>query len=52
MLKVEEREDCIYIGDIQIDRAYRGKGIGTQLIKTTIESAILVNKPIRLRVLK
>jgi GNAT superfamily N-acetyltransferase len=52
MLKVEEREDCIYLGDIQIDRAYRGKGIGTQLIKTAIESAMIANKPIRLRVLK
>jgi GNAT superfamily N-acetyltransferase len=52
MLKVEEREDCIYLGDIQLDRAYRGKGIGTQLITTAIESAILANKPIRLRVLK
>jgi GNAT superfamily N-acetyltransferase len=52
MLKVEERDDCIYLGDIQIDRAYRGKGIGTQLIKTAIESAILASKPIRLRVLK
>ena len=52
MLKVEERADCIYLGDIQIDRAYRGKGIGTQLIEAAIESAILANKPIRLRVLK
>jgi ribosomal protein S18 acetylase RimI-like enzyme len=52
MLKVEERDDCIYLGDIQIDRAYRGKGIGTQLIKTAIESAMIANKPIRLRVLK
>jgi ribosomal protein S18 acetylase RimI-like enzyme len=52
MLKVEDREDCIYVCDIQIDRAYRRKGIGTQLIKTAIESAILANKPIRLRVLK
>jgi GNAT superfamily N-acetyltransferase len=52
MLKVEEREDCIYIGDIQIDRVYRSKGIGTQLIKTAIESALIANKPIRLRVLK
>ena len=28
MIKVEERNDCIYLGDIQIDRAYRGQGIG------------------------
>jgi ribosomal protein S18 acetylase RimI-like enzyme len=52
MLKVEDREDCIYVCDIQLDRAYRRKGICTQLIKTAIESAILASKPIRLRVLK
>jgi GNAT superfamily N-acetyltransferase len=52
MLRVEEREDCIYLGDIQLDSAYRGRGIGTQLIKTVIRSAIIANKPVRLRVLK
>lgn len=52
MLKVEEREDCFYLGDIQIDRAYRNQGIGTQLIQSVIRSANLANKPIRLRVLK
>jgi GNAT superfamily N-acetyltransferase len=52
MLRVEEREGCIYLGDIQIDSAYRGQGIGTQLIKTVIQSANIANKPVRLRVLK
>jgi 2-amino-4-hydroxy-6-hydroxymethyldihydropteridine diphosphokinase len=52
MMKVEEREDCIYLGDLQIDRAYQNKGIGTNLIKTVIRSASIVNKPVRLRVLK
>jgi GNAT superfamily N-acetyltransferase len=52
MIKIEEREDCLYLGDLQIDRAYRGRGIGTQLIETAIESAVIANKPIRLRVLK
>lgn len=52
MLKVEERDDCIYLGDIQIASAYRNKGIGTHLIKTVIKTANLVNKPMRLRVLR
>lgn len=52
MLKVEEREDCIYLGDIQIDSGYRGKGIGTKLVKTVIQCGNLASKPIRLRVLK
>jgi ribosomal protein S18 acetylase RimI-like enzyme len=52
MLKVEERETCIYLGDIQIHEAYRSQGIGTSLIKTVIQSAAIANKPVRLRVLK
>ena len=52
MLKVEERDDCIYLGDIQIDIGYRRKGIGTQLIETVIGSGNLANKSVRLRVLK
>ncbi len=52
MFKVEEREDYFYLGDIQIATDYRGKGIGTSLIKAVIQSATLVNKPVRLRVLK
>jgi GNAT superfamily N-acetyltransferase len=52
MLKVEEREHCIYLGDIQIHEAYRSQGIGTSLIKSVIQSAAIANKPIRLRVLK
>jgi ribosomal protein S18 acetylase RimI-like enzyme len=52
MIRVEARADCIYLGDIQIKREYRDKGIGTQLIETVIQSGNLANKPIRLRVLK
>ena len=52
MLRVEEREDCIYLSDIQLDSAYRGQGIGTQLIETVIQSANIANKSVQLRVLK
>ncbi|MGK7917530.1 MAG: GNAT family N-acetyltransferase [Prochloraceae cyanobacterium] len=52
MLKIEEREDYFYLGDIQIHHAYRGQGIGTRLIETVIQSATIVNKPVLLRVLK
>jgi GNAT superfamily N-acetyltransferase len=51
MLKVEEKADYIYLGDIQLDPGYQNKGIGTKLIETVIESAAIVGKPIRLRVL-
>jgi GNAT superfamily N-acetyltransferase len=52
MLQVRDREDCIYLGDIQLDREYRNKGIGTSLIESVIRSAIVANKPVRLRVLR
>jgi ribosomal protein S18 acetylase RimI-like enzyme len=52
MLKVEEREDCFYLGDIQIDRGYQKQGIGTKLIEQVIRSANIAKKPVRLRVLK
>ncbi len=52
MLKVEERDEYIYLGDLQIDKAYQNKGIGTKLIEALIQSATIANKPIRLRVLK
>jgi GNAT superfamily N-acetyltransferase len=52
MLKVEERADCIYLGDIQIQHEYRNRGIGTNLIKSVIRSASIANKPVRLRVLR
>jgi GNAT superfamily N-acetyltransferase len=51
MLKVEERADCIYLGDIQIQQSYRNRGIGTSLINAVIRSAVIINKPVRLRVL-
>ncbi len=52
MLKVEEQESCIYLADIQLHQSYQNKGIGTGLIKSIIQSASMVNKPVRLRVLK
>ncbi len=52
MLKVQERVDCIYLGDIQLDREYQNQGIGTSLIELVIRSAIVANKPVRLRVVR
>jgi GNAT superfamily N-acetyltransferase len=36
LIKTEERVDCIYLGDIQIQSEYRNKGIGTSLIESVI----------------
>jgi GNAT superfamily N-acetyltransferase len=52
MLQVEERADCIYLGDVQIQHEYRNRGIGTSLIRSVIRSASIANKPVRLRVLR
>jgi GNAT superfamily N-acetyltransferase len=52
LIKTEERLDCIYLGDIQIQSEYRNKGIGTSLIESVIRSASIVNRPVRLRVLR
>jgi ribosomal protein S18 acetylase RimI-like enzyme len=52
MLKVEESEDCIYLGDIQISREFQGRGIGTHLVKQVLERANQKRIPVRLRVLK
>jgi GNAT superfamily N-acetyltransferase len=52
LIKTEERLDCIYLGDIQIQSEYRNKGIGTSLIESVIRLASIVNKPVRLRVLR
>ncbi len=51
MIRVEERADCIYLADLQIQDKYRNRGIGTGLIESVIRLASSVNKPVRLRVL-
>jgi hypothetical protein len=40
MLKVEERFDCMYLGDIQIRQSYRNKGIA--LVGLSIVSGLLM----------
>lgn len=50
--KVEDRPECIYLGDIQIDPAYQKRGIGTQLIEELKSRAASEKRIIRLRVLK
>jgi GNAT superfamily N-acetyltransferase len=52
MLRVEERADCIYLADIQIQHEYQNRGIGTSLIRSVIRSTSIANKPVRLRVLR
>jgi len=52
MLTVEHLENHIYLGDIQIDEAYQGKGIGSNILKSLIKKAQQSTLPIKLKVLK
>lgn len=52
MLKWLEKEDHIYLGDIQIKPDYQGKGIGAQLVQQVIKKANALQLPVRLKVLK
>ncbi len=52
MLKVEQRDKYVYLGDIQIKREFQCQGIGSQIINDLIQHAQSRALPIRLRVLK
>lgn len=52
MLKVSQRIDCFYLGDIQIRPEYQGRGIGGYWVVKTIQDAQRAELPVRLRVLK
>ena len=52
MLKVEQRDEYIYLGDIQIKREFQRRGIGSQIINDLIQKSNSKALPIRLRVLK
>lgn len=51
-LKVECREDYLYLGDIQLKPEFQNRGIGTKLIKDIQAQAKSEQLPLRLRVLK
>ena len=50
--KVEDRPDCLYLGDIQIHSDFQNQGIGTRLITELQSRAANEGRPIRLRVMK
>ena len=51
-IKVLVSETEIYLAEIQIDRHYQNRGIGTSLICSIIEQAQLNNKKLWLKVIK
>lgn len=51
MFKVEPQEECLFLGDIQIDSEHQGQGIGSALVEDLCDAARQANLPIRLKVL-
>jgi len=52
LFTVKEREDGLYLGDIQVKPEYQGRGIGLFLIKGVLTDEIRKGRDVRLRVLK
>ena len=48
-LRVEDREDCLFIASIQIASDFQNQGIGTRLVRDIIDKS---DKPVTLQVLK
>ena len=52
MIRIDPREDCVYLGAIQITPAYQNRGLGASLIQRLIEDAGREDLPVELDVLK
>ena len=52
LLRTEVREDYVYLAELQLDQPFRKQGVGTALVKLTIERAAALGLPVRLRVLR
>ena len=52
LLVVEERPDCYWLDEIQIDAEHRGHGIGRDIIRTVLNTARSAGQPLRLQVLQ
>jgi ribosomal protein S18 acetylase RimI-like enzyme len=50
MIQVFEQSDRLEVGEIQIDPAYQGRGIGTRLLRDTIARAHAEHKNVTLSV--
>ena len=49
---IEHNKDHIFIHELVISPEFQGKGIGSQILKETIDEAKAKNIPVRLQVLK
>jgi ribosomal protein S18 acetylase RimI-like enzyme len=51
VLVVEENDDEIYLGEMQVLPEWQGQGIGSSVLRSLMERAAAVGKPLTLRVL-
>ena len=52
LIKIVATKDSIYLAEIQIDRQYQNKGIGTNIITIIIDKAKLSQKQLWLKLVK
>jgi ribosomal protein S18 acetylase RimI-like enzyme len=51
MLAVEETDEEIWLGAIEIHPHFQSRGLGTEVVRSLLDSAASVGKPVTLRVL-
>lgn len=52
LLKTQILVDHVYLADVQLAPRVRNRGVGTKLVKLTLERARVLDLPVRLRVLR
>ena len=52
LIAIERQDDAFVLDEIQLTSDWRGRGLGTQLVKEVVESAKGVGMPVRLQVLR
>ena len=52
MISCEDREEYVFLGEIQIHPSFQRRGYGSSIIKSVLVQAQTNNKPLRLQVLK
>ena len=52
LLATQDRDDCLWIDEIQIAREWRARGLGTAIVRELLAKAQAAGKPLRLQVLR
>tara|TARA_R110002096_G_scaffold163992_5_gene331663 strand:+ start:17877 stop:18296 length:420 start_codon:yes stop_codon:yes gene_type:complete len=52
LLRTKVSEEFVYLAEVQIREGFRNAGLGTELVKLTVQRATALDLPVRLRVLR